>query len=313
MPLHPTAAKLIADAKASGRPNAHLLPVSEARRNLESDWAELPKPDIAVSQDLILPATDGASIPARMYRSADAVAGGPVVVWFHGGGWLIGSLDSHDGLARRLAIATGMTVVNVGYRLAPESRFPTAVNDAVDSVRWVSAHADRLDIDSSRIAVGGDSAGGNLATVTAAVLRNDDSVRIRHQLLVYPVTTCDLDVGFDPEYEGIMLFRDELQWHQDNYLADPSQSTDPRVSPLLADLTGLPPATVVMAECDPIRPQAGLYVAALEKAGVPVQARQYDGMLHGFFGLDMMWDEARDAMDFAAARLKAAMTDVAAR
>ena len=313
MPLHPTAAKLIADAKASGRPNAHLLPVTEARRNFESDWAALPKPDIAVSRDLTVPTADGASIPARMYRSAEAAANGPVLVWLHGGGWLIGSVDSHDGLARRLAIATGMTVLNVGYRLAPEFQFPTAVNDVVDSVRWVSTQAGRLALDPSRIVIGGDSAGGNLATVAAALLRDDTSVLIRHQLLVYPVTTCDLDVGFDPEYEGIMLYRDELQWHQDNYLADPSQRTNPRVSPLLADLTGLPPATVVMAECDPLHRQGELYVAALEKAGVPVQARQYAGMLHGFFGLDMMWDEARDAMDFAAERLKAAVTDVAAR
>lgn len=313
MPLHPTAAKLIADAKASGRPNAHLLPVSEARRNFESDWAGLPKPDIAVSRDLTVPTADGAAIPARMYHAADAPAGGPVLLWFHGGGWLIGSVDSHDGLARRLAIATGMTVVNVGYRLAPEWKFPAAVNDAVDAVRWVSAQADQLDCDASRVAVGGDSAGGNLATVSAAVLRDDPLVRIRHQLLVYPVTTCDLEVGFDQQYEGIMLYRDELQWHQDNYLSAHSQRTDPRVSPLLADLTGLPPATVVLAECDPIRRQGELYVAALENAGVPVQARQYAGMLHGFFGLDMMWDEAREAMDFAAGRLKAAMADVAAR
>jgi acetyl esterase/lipase len=308
MPLHPTAAKLIADAKASGRPNAHLLPVDEARRNFESDWAEVPKPDIAVAQDLEIPTADGQAIPARLYRSGGTPSGAPVLVWFHGGGWLIGSVDSHDGLSRRLAIATGSVVVSVGYRLAPEWRFPTAVNDAVDAVRWVSAHARVLGVDTDRLAVGGDSAGGNLATVAAVLLRDEPAVRIRHQLLAYPVTTCDLNAGFDPEFEGIMLYRDELQWHQDNYLTDPSEANDPRVSPLLADLAHSPAATVIMAECDPIRPQAELYVAALERAGVPVESRQYPGMLHGFFGLDVLWDEAGQAMDWAAARLTAAVS-----
>lgn len=313
MPLHPTAAKLIADAKASGRPNAHLLPVAEARRNFESDWAELPKPDIAVARDLTIPTSDGQSIPARLYRSDPGRSGEPVLVWFHGGGWLIGSVDSHDGLARRLAIATGMAVISVGYRLAPEWRFPTAVTDAVDATRWVAVQAEALGVDPARLTIGGDSAGGNLATVAAALLRDDAAVQIRHQLLAYPVTTCDLDAGFDPEFEGIMLYRDELQWHQDNYLTDPSEASDPRVSPLLGDLTGLPPATVISAECDPIRPQAELYAAALDKAGVPVERRQYPGMLHGFFGLDMMWDEAAEAMEWAAERLKSAVGDRADR
>lgn len=308
MPLHPAGAKLIADARASGRPNAHLLPVDEARKNFESDFAALPRPDVAVIQDLEIPDADGAhAIPARLYQasaSADAI---PVVVYFHGGGWLLGSIDSHDGITRRLALATGMAVLSVGYRRGPDDRFPAAVEDAVAAVRWTVAHASEIGADPARLAVAGDSAGGNLATVAASLLRDNADVTVRHQLLIYPSTTCDLDAGFDPRYEGIMLYRDELQWHQDNYLSEPSQSTDPQVSPLGAELRGMPPATIILAECDPIRPQGELYIAALQAAGVPVTSRTYPGMLHGFFGLDMMWDEAREAVEFAAEHLTVAL------
>lgn len=310
MPLHPAAAKLIADAKASGRPNAHLLPVAEARKNFEADFADLPRPDVAVIKDFGIPVAGG-MIPARLYRPDADPANVPIVVYFHGGGWLLGSVDSHDGTTRRLARASGMAVLSVGYRRGPEARFPTAVHDAVTAIRWAVDQAGELGIDADRLAVAGDSAGGNLATVAAALLRGDDTVTIRHQLLAYPVTTCDLVEGFDPEYEGIMLYRDELRWHQDNYLAHPDQAEDPRVSPLLADLRGLPPATVVLAECDPIRPQGARYADALARAGVPVTVREYPGMLHGFFGLDMLWDEAREAMEFAAAELKAAVSQSA--
>lgn len=307
MPLHPVAAQLIADSKASGRPNAHLLPVAQARANFESDLAELARPDVAVIKDYEIEVSGGA-IPARLYSpDASAVAPLPLVVYFHGGGWLLGSVDSHDGITRRLALAAGMAVLSVGYRRGPEARFPTAVDDAVAAVRWAVAHAADLNADARRLALAGDSAGGNLATVAAALLRGDDTVRVRHQLLVYPVTTCDLDGGFDAAYEGIMLYLDELQWHQDNYLASPEQAADPRVSPLNGDLTGLPPATVILAECDPIRPQGASYAHALRDAGVEVSEHEYPGMLHGFFGLDMLWDEARDAMDYAGAQLAAAL------
>jgi acetyl esterase len=307
MPLHPVAARMIADSKASGRPNAHLLPVEQARANFENDFAALPRPDIAVIKDLQIDTGD-ATLPARLYIETRQPAGPlPLIVYFHGGGWLLGSIDSHDGLTRRLAIASGMAVLSVGYRRGPEARFPAAVNDAIAAIRWAARHAGDLGADARHLAVAGDSAGGNLAAVAAAELRGDSTARIRHQLLIYPVTTCDLDTGFDPAYEGIMLYRDELLWHQRNYLAVPEQATDPRVSPLRADLAGLPPATVILAECDPIRPQGASYARALRAAGVPVSEREYPGMLHGFFGLDMLWDEARQAMDFAAAELITAL------
>ncbi|MDO8306747.1 MAG: alpha/beta hydrolase [Actinomycetota bacterium] len=305
MPLHPAAAKLLADSAASGRPNAHLLPVPTARANFESDLGGLTKPDIAVARDVTIDVRD-AQIRGRLYR-ADEDGTLPLVIYYHGGGWLLGSIDSHDVTTRLLAIASGFAVLSVDYRRGPDSRFPAAVNDAVDAVRWAAAHADDLGIDPTRIAVAGDSAGGNLATVAAAVIRDEGGPRLAMQVLVYPVTTCDLDRGFDMTYEGHILYRDELQWHQDNYLSSPDQAEDPRVAPLLADLHDLPPAVVVIAECDPIRPQGELYIAALTAAGVPVSVYDAPTLVHGFFGLDELFPEAADAMTFVADELKRAM------
>ncbi len=305
MPLHPAAAKLLADSAASGRPNAHLLPVPTARANFESDLGGLTKPDIAVARDLTIEVRD-TQIRGRLYRSEpDGIL--PLVIYYHGGGWLLGSIDSHDVTTRLLALASGFAVLSVDYRRGPDSPFPVAVNDAVDAVRWAADHAADLGIDPTRIAVAGDSAGGNLATVAAAVIRDEGGPRLAMQVLVYPVTTCDLDRGFDMTYEGHILYRDEMQWHQDNYLSSPDQAQDPRVAPLLADLHDLPPAVVVIAECDPIRPQGELYIDALTSAGVLVSVYDAPTLVHGFFGLDELFPEAADAMTFVADELKRVM------
>ena len=304
--LHPVAAQMVADARTSGRPNAHLLPVEQARANFERDYASLPKPNIAVSRDAVIPARDGVLLPARLV-SAAAGPGLPLIVYFHGGGWLLGSIDTHDVVARKLALATGGAVLNVGYRCGPESRFPTATDDALDAVRWAADHAAQLGADAELLVVSGDSAGGNLAAVTAIRCRDEGGPRVRHQLLIYPVTTCDLTIGFDELWDGVVLYRDELQWHQDNYLADPSQRDDPHVAPLGADLVGLPPATVVLAECDPIRPQGQLYADALAAAGVPVDVAEHATLPHGFFGLDMLFPEAAAAMDAAGRSVRASL------
>lgn len=304
MPLHPVAAQMVEDAK-TGRPNAHLLPVEEARANFESDFGSLPKPPIARSEDVEIPVRDN-MIPGRVLADTTA-PGAPLLVFFHGGGWLLGSIDSHDMMARKIAIATGCVVLSVGYRRGPDSRFPTATDDALDAVRWAVANADALGADASRLVLAGDSAGGNLAAVTAIRCRDEGGPAVTHQLLIYPVTTCDLEIGFDPEWEGVMLYRDEMLWHQEHYLPGPEARTDPHVAPLLADLAGLPPATVVLGECDPIRPQGRLYAEALVAAGVPVQVEEYAGLVHGFFGLEMLFPEAVEAMDFAGAAVRAAV------
>jgi acetyl esterase/lipase len=307
MPLHPVAAEMVESSRQPGaRPNAHLLPVEEARANFEGDFGGLPKPEVRRSVDAGILTRDGIVVPARVIADTDE-SGAPLVVFFHGGGWLLGSVDSHEMMARKIAIATGGVVVSVGYRRGPEARFPTATDDALDAVLWAVENADDLGADPAKLVLAGDSAGGNLAAVTAIRIRDEGGPTVAHQLLVYPVTTCDLSIGVDPEWDGVMLYRDELQWHQDNYLADPSQATDPHVAPLGADLAGLPPATVVLAECDPIRPQGRLYAEALAAAGVPVAVEEYPSMVHGFFGLEMLFPEAEDAMVFAGRSVRSSL------
>jgi acetyl esterase len=307
MPLHPVAIQMLADSAASGRPNAHLLPVDEARVNFEGDLGALSKPEIAETRDMQIPTRDDAEVPARLYLPTTSEGPLPVVVYFHGGGWLLGSVDSHDVTTRRLALASGCAVLSVGYRRGPEHRFPTAVHDAVDAVRWVASGGLGDAAVPDRVAVAGDSAGGNLATVATQVLRDEGGPTPRLQLLVYPVTSCDLDSGFDMTYEGHILYRDEMQWHQDNYLTSAEERTNPLVSPLLADLAGLPPAAVVVAECDPLRPQGLQYVEALRRAGVLVDVFDAGTLVHGFFGLDEVFPEAARAMEFAGAHVAAAM------
>jgi acetyl esterase/lipase len=307
MPLDPKAKALLDEVKASGRPNAHLLPVAEARANFEALFAGLgPGQEVEEVQNLTL-ATSDREVHARVYRPVGD-APRPVVAYYLGGGWLLGSVDAYDIVCRALANAAGAIVVSVEYRLGPEHRFPTAVEDAYAAATWLGENADVLNGDRARLAVAGDSAGGNLAAVVALVARVRGGPAIRFQLLVYPVTTCNLEVGFDLAYEGYFLYRDELQWHQDNYLSSPEQARDWRVSPLEApDHSNLPPAFVVTAECDPLHRQGELYADRLRDAGVEVELREYPGMIHGFFGLDMVFDAAGDAMRDAGAALRSAL------
>jgi acetyl esterase len=306
MPIDPIAQQLLEDVRRSGRPNAHLLPVQEARRNYEQDCAALAKPNVQRVVDVSIGTRDGDTLPARLYLPADA-DDLPVTLYFHGGGWLLGSIESHDVVTRHLANASHGAVLSVGYRRGPESRFPTAVNDGVDALHWTLDHGAELPVDTSRVAVAGDSAGGNLAAAVALHARDRGWPRLRHQLLVYPVTTTDLGRGMDREYDGVVLERDELQWHQDNYLPGPDAANDQRINVLDANLTGLPEATIILAECDPIRPQGELFAKALRAAGVSVQTHLTPGMVHGFFGYDEVFPTATPAMEFAGARLARAL------
>ena len=306
MPLDPKAKELLDEVAASGRPNAHLLPVAEARANFEDLFASLgPGEEVAEVLPLEIPVTGG-PIAARLYRPA-AEGPLPVVAYYHGGGWLLGSVAAYDIVCRALANAAGAMVLSVGYRLAPEHKYPTAVEDAYAAARWLAENAAALGGDRHRVAVAGDSAGGNLAAVVALQARDLTRPRLGFQLLVYPVTTCDLELGYDLAYEGYFLYRDELQWHQDHYLPSPELRHEWRVSPLdAADHSGLPPALVITAECDPLHRQGELYAERLRAAGVAVEQREYPGMIHGFFGLDMVFDQAADAMRDAGAAIRQA-------
>ncbi len=306
MPIDPIAQKMLDDAKASGRPNAHLLPVPTARENFENTFGALAKPDIHRTVDVSIPTRDGVQLPGRLYLPSEG-SDLPLTVYYHGGGWLLGSIDSHDVATRLLAVASGSAVLSVGYRRGPEARFPTAVNDAIDALEWAVSPQAGLGVDTTRVAVAGDSAGGNLAAAVALHVRDAGGPALRHQLLVYPVTTTDLTRGMDAEYDGVMLERDELQWHQDNYLSSPEAASDPRVNVLAAELKGLVEATVILAECDPIRPQGELYAKALAEAGVSVESHLTPGLVHGFFGLDEVFPTANEAMTFAGKRLAQAL------
>jgi acetyl esterase/lipase len=195
--------------------------------------------------------------------------------------------------------------MSVDYRLAPERRFPTAVEDSYAATVWVYDHADELGLVTGKLAVAGDSAGGNLATAVSMLARDRGGPPLTMQVLAYPVTTTDLSIGFDPDYEGFFIYRDEMQWHQDNYLPDPSHRTEALVSPLdHGDLSGLPPALVLTAQCDPLHAQGELYAQALDRAGVTAQHRQWPGMVHGFFQLPTVFPEGAEAVALAGSALR---------
>lgn len=307
--LKPAAADILASSVDSDRPNAHLLPVEEARSNFEADFAGVgPGEDVFEIREHRVN-VDGDEIVVREFRPAPGTLA--AVVYLHGGGWLLGSPDSHQAVCRALANASGAAVFSVGYRRGPESRFPAAVEDSYAATSWVHREAVALEVDGERIAVAGDSAGGNLATAVAMLARDRGGPPLSMQVLAYPVTTTDLDIGFDRDYEGFFLYRDEMQWHQDNYLTSSAQRTDPLVSPLEhARLEGFPPALVLTAQCDPLHAQGELYARALERAGVEVEHRQYPGMVHGFFQLPSVFQEGAAAIRLAGDVLRQSFGEV---
>lgn len=229
-----------------------------------------------------------------------------VIVYYHGGGWVIGSLDEYDVLARTLAQRTRSTVVLVDYRLAPEHRFPAAVDDARAALGWAIEHRAELAVPGAPVVVAGDSAGGNLATVAARHARGDDRGPVAAQVLVYPVTDSDFETSTyrDPDNQ-LLLDRDSMLWFWDNYLPDHALRGDPDVSPLRAeDLAGLPPAVVVTAEFDVLRDEGEAYVARLRDAGVSVVHQRFAGQMHGFFAMVNLLPGSAAAIDFVVEHLE---------
>ena len=297
MPLDPQARAVLDQMAALGLPPLGSLSPEETRRNMEERQAALPPGEpVASVEDRTIPGPSG-DIPVRIYRP-DGPAPMPVLVFFHGGGWVIGSINTHDGTARSLANAAECIVVSVDYRLAPEHNFPDAAEDAYAATVWAAQHAASFGGDPERIAVGGDSAGGNLAAVVALMARERGGPSLVYQLLIYPVT----DYGFDtPSYgenaEGYLLTRDGMRWFWGHYLRHEGDGADPYASPLRAEsLAGLPAALVITAEFDPLRDEGEAYASRLREAGVPVQYSLYDGMIHGFFGMSLMLDKAKQAV-----------------
>jgi acetyl esterase len=259
-------------------------------------------------EDMRIPGPAG-EIPVRLYTPVAAGSGAlPVLVYFHGGGWVIGDLETHDALCRTLANESGCKVVAVDYRLAPEHRFPAAADDAFAAVQWVEANASKIGVDPNRIAVAGDSAGGNLAAVVSQLARAQKGPRVAFQLLIYPVTDTNVDTGSYTSFAtGHFLERDGMIWFFDHYLGDADRN-DPRIAPLkAASYAGLPRAYIVTAGFDPLRDEGRAYADALKSAGVAVEYINYDGMIHGFFNLQGALDVSRSAVKAAAQALKEAL------
>ncbi|MFI5044306.1 MAG: alpha/beta hydrolase [Acidimicrobiales bacterium] len=269
-------------------------------------------PEVREITDRTIPGPAG-EIPIRIYRPLERSANPPgVVVFFHGGGFVIGDLESHDSTCRLLANGAGAVVVAVDYRLAPEHPFPAAPDDCLAALRWVHDSADELEVDASRIAVAGDSAGGNLAAVMAQHAKTED-IPVVFQLLIYPVVdvdeTADRYGSRSANAEGYFLTQETMEWFGECYVTDPSFVDDVRASPIrCADLSGLAPALVITAEYDPLCDEGEAYAKALADAGVDVTLTRYDGAIHGFFQMPSLTSVAQKANDEAAAALRAHLT-----
>jgi acetyl esterase len=263
-----------------------------------------PRPEIADVQDRLIPGPAG-EIPVRIY-TPDAPAPRPVLVYFHGGGWVFCSIETHDAVCRSIANGVGCSVVSVDYRLAPEHPHPAAAEDAYAATCWVVEAAGELGVDPARVGVGGDSAGGNLAAVVPLLARERGGPELRYQLLIYPITDCSFETpSYTENAAGPLLTRHLMQAFWDHYVADPSARAVPTASPLRAEsLAGLPPALVITAEYDPLRDEGEAYAARLAAEGVPVVRTRYDAMIHGFLGLDVL-EEAKRAHEQVFRELRA--------
>lgn len=307
--LHPQARALLDLIEQRGVPPTHTLPVEEARRFYRERrfFTQPDPPAVAHVEDLTV---DGA-IPLRLYKPLVPIAGGalPVLVYYHGGGWTIGDLDTHDTLCRQLANGSGCAVIAVDYRLGPEHRFPAAVEDSVAALQWVHANASALGIDSSRIAVGGDSAGGNLAAVAAIDARDNGGPPLVFQLLIYPATDMRaIAASHVTNGKGYLLTNDTIRYFNDKYIDDPRHFLDWRASPLLhADLAGLPPALILTAGFDPLHDEGLMYAQRLSEAGNVAASICFDRQIHGFITMGRVIDEANVAVGLCAAQLRTAL------
>jgi acetyl esterase len=308
MPLDPQAQKVV-DALAA----LNLKPIkdstpAEARESMRTRTAALgPFEEVAAVADHRVPVTGG-EIMVRVYRPA-GVGPHPVLVFYHGGGWVIGDLYTHDGICRSIVNAAGCAVAAVDYRLAPEFKYPTPVEDSYAGLLWVVANATRLGLDPARVAVGGDSAGGNLAAVMALLARDRHGPRLLLQVLVYPVTNHDFGtVSYRENATGYVLGTEDMRWFWRHYLARQEQGREPQASPLLAkSLANLPPALVITAGCDPLRDEGEAYAGRLRDAGAAVTLTQYAGMFHGFLRMTRILDQSRVLLDEVAAALRKAL------
>lgn len=308
MPLDPNARGLLDQMEQQGLPPFEEMTVAQARdvimgfKDLQAE-----PPPIAATQDRTIPGPAG-ELPIRVY-TPDAPAPHPVLVYFHGGGWTVGNIDIADRPCRALAHATGSVVVSVEYRMGPEDKFPASFDDCYAATAWVAEHAAELGVDPDRLAVIGDSAGGNLAASVALQARERGGPRIAYQVLIYPVTDCGVEYPSHQENgDGYLLTSAAMRWFWGHYLSDPAHGSDPRAAPIRAtDLSGLPPALVVTCEFDPLRDEGEAYAERLRAAGGSVKLHRFDGMIHGFFWMSQVFPQTQELMDEIARELSSAL------
>ncbi len=310
--LHPQAKALLALIEQRGLPATHTLTPVEARRMYRERrfFTQPDAPEMAQVRDANATGSHG-DIPLRIYRPLGGTPGAtlPVLVYYHGGGWVIGDLDTHDTLCRELANGAGACVVAVDYRMGPEHRFPRAVDDCIAATNWVRHEAAALHIDSARIAIGGDSAGGNLAAAVAIAARDQGDLSIVHQLLIYPATDQRRGApSHTTNGQGYMLTADTMNYFHDHYIDDIAHDLDWRASPLLCkDLTRLPPALVITAGFDPLRDEGLMYANRLSEAGNAATYICFERQIHGFITMGRVLDEANTAVALCAAELRRAV------
>ena len=302
---------LVDQAAAAGAPPLSSMDPPAARRMMvQMARMTAAGPVEVTAEDRTIPGPDG-DIPARSY-TPEGSGPFPLLVWFHGGGWVIGDLETADATCRELAQRADIVVLSVDYRLAPEHRFPAAPEDCYAALTWAVDHAADLGADATRLAIGGDSAGGNLTAAVALMAHQRGGPSARFQLLVYPATDARMSYpSISENGEGYMLTAESMRWFYDHYLGD-HDPEDPIVSPIYAsaeDLGSLPPALVITAGYDPLRDEGEAFGLRLEQAGVPVKVSRYDGHLHGFFAMRGIIDAADAALDEAADALRQALRD----
>ncbi len=305
MPLDPQAKTVLDQLATLKRPPMQTLTPAEARaQTLAAPRAPGPQVHRVAGGKVPGP---GGDIPVRTYTPAGR-GPFPGLVYFHGGGWVICNLDTHDGTVRHIVDRAGCVAVSVDYRLAPEHRFPAGPEDCYAATKYVAEHAGELNIDPKRIAIAGDSAGGNLTAVVALMARDRGGPALVHQVMLYPVIDRNYQTrSYQDNASGYLLTKEMMVWFWDLYLRSPADASHPYAAPIkAADLRGVAPATIITAEFDPLRDEGEAYARRLQQAGVPTVCTRYDGMIHGFFGMVEAMDRSRQAMQQVAAALKRA-------
>ena len=299
MPLDPGVEAILKEMAASGAPPLHELDVEAARAFYLATVPPAPDVELTEVVDMDCPGPAG-NIPLRCYRPSEA-RDLAAVMFFHGGGWVIGDLETHDALCRQLAARAGAVVIAVDYRLAPEHPYPAAPMDCYEASCWVYRNAETLGIDTGKIFLAGDSAGGNLAAVLAQMIRKEGPFIVRSQVLIYPVLDCDFETdSYNENAEGYLLSRDSMRWFWDHYAGEVSR-TEPYASPLREPTLGLLPPTLIMtAEYDPLRDEGEAYAKRLEEASVTTELVRYDGMIHGFLHMNALIPKGDEALHHCA-------------